>query len=597
MIPISIRDSLTIRAASWLCVAGLVAVLGFLAAFSVVTQEGVAARSRAADRANQLAAVYADARFWVGQEESLERKYRLEPTAAVQALHDQAETAVLHDFTQVAVLDGSAPTRRFLLSVRRAHRGYVSASRTMFRAVDANDAARVIRLDHELVDPVFGAVQKAVYARSNAASRTALGQSADLRHEEDTATHAISIAFGVGLLLVVTFGAMLLRLRRRLAGAWHREIATLGALATTDAITRLGNHRVFQEDLSRAVAELRESPAPLSLVLLDLDALKIINDTLGHQEGDEYITAVADAMRATAHAGGGAYRIGGDEFAVILKGVSASEARVLVERIRFALAAIDRPISVSVSAGIVETHEFRHPDALIREGDLALRAAKRGQQAVVIYSPALASEDLSSAGAGRAHRGTLANALALAVDAKDSYTRSHCQTVSKLCALVAAELGLDPDRVVRMRLAGLLHDVGKIGVPDAILNKPGPLDPSELAQMQRHATLGGDIVAAADLPEEAHWIRHHHERYDGAGYPDGLRGDAIPLESRIILTCDAYEAMTSNRPYRKAPGHAFAIAELERHAGTQFDARAVDALAAALASRHEPSQRELAEAA
>src|SRR5664279_2678900 len=148
-----------------------------------------------------------------------------------------------------------------------------------------------------------------------------------------------------------------------------------------------------------------------------------------------------------------------------------------------------------------------------------------------------------------------------------------------------------------MRLAGLLHDVGKIGVPDAILNKPGPLDAAEVAQMQSHATLGGDIVAAADLPEEAHWIRHHHERYDGAGYPDGLRGEAIPLESRIILTCDAYEAMTSNRPYRKAPGHAFAIAELQRFAGTQFDPRAVDALAAALAARCKPGRRELAEAA
>ena len=151
-----------------------------------------------------------------------------------------------------------------------------------------------------------------------------------------------------------------------------------------------------------------------------------------------------------------------------------------------------------------------------------------------------------------------------------------------------------------MRLAGLLHDVGKIGVPDAILNKPGRLDEAEIAQMQRHATLGGDIVAAADLPEESHWIRHHHERYDGNGYPDGLEGEAIPLESRIILACDSYEAMTSNRPYRKAPGHAFAVAELERHAGTQFDPRVVDALCTALAARNsrpKTGQREFAEAA
>jgi diguanylate cyclase (GGDEF)-like protein len=535
MIPISLRNTITIRAFSWLCVAGFVAVLSFLAVFSLVTQSGVANRSRASDRASQLAAVYADGRFWVGQEESLERKYRLEPGADVLRLHEQAESAVIDDLARVARLDTSTATQRFLVSVRRAHAGYVRASETMFEAVDAHQTARVIRLDHELVDPVFGAMQAAVYARSAAASQAALRQSGKLRQEEGTATRAISIAFAIGLLLIATFGVILASLRRRLAGAWGRELASLAELATTDALTGLRNHRAFQEDLARMVSGLGRSTAQLSLVLVDLDALKIINDTLGHQAGDKYIQAVADAMRATAEGCDTLYRIGGDEFAVILEGEAAWEATELIERLRFTLAAVELPISVSVSAGIVDTHEYRHQDALIREAGLALRAAKRGQQAVVTYNPALAHEDSSSAGSARAHRGTLANALALAVDAKDSYTRSHCQTVSQLSALVAKDLGLSPDRIVRMRLAGLLHDVGKIGVPDAILNKAGPLDEDEFAQMQRHATLGGDIVAAADLPEESHWIRHHHERYDGAGYPNGLRGDEIPLESRIIL--------------------------------------------------------------
>jgi diguanylate cyclase (GGDEF)-like protein len=601
VIPISLRHSLTMRAVSWLCVAGLMAVLCFLAVFSLVTQRGVAAHSRGADQANQLAAVYADARFWVGQEESLERKYRLEPGADVLTLHDEAEAAVVHDLAHVATLDTSTATQRFLVSVHRAHSGYVRASKTMFRAVDAHQTARVIRLDHELVDPVFGAVQTAVYARSTAAAGAALRQSANLRHEQGAAARTISVAFAIGLLLIAAFGGILISLRRRLAGAWQRELATLAELATTDALTGLRNHRVFQEDLTRAVTALGRSTAQLSLVLLDLDALKIINDTLGHQEGDKYIKAVADGMRATTDSTEGLYRIGGDEFALILPGEAAWEATELIERLRFKLAAVERPISVSLSAGVANAQEYRHQDALIREADLALRAAKRGQQAVVTYTPTLDNDDPFGPNTGRAHRGTLANALALAVDAKDSYTRSHCQTVSQLCALVAAELGLSPDRVVRMRLAGLLHDVGKIGVPDAILNKPSRLDDTEFAQMQRHATLGGDIVAAADLAEESHWIRHHHERYDGAGYPDGIQRDEIPLESRIILACDAYEAMTSNRPYRKAPGHAFAIAELKKHAGTQFDPEVVDALCNALATRAaEPEgggQRELAEAA
>jgi HD-GYP domain-containing protein (c-di-GMP phosphodiesterase class II) len=326
----------------------------------------------------------------------------------------------------------------------------------------------------------------------------------------------------------------------------------------------------------------------------------VVNDTLGHQAGDEHITTLADAMRASHPAGDGLYRVGGDEFAMILPDTLAGAAEELVQRLQLTLASVERPIAVSVSAGIVDAPAYRHRDALIREADLALRAAKRGEQTIVIYTPAFEDEQRAGAVGGRTHTGTLANALAIAVDAKDSYTRSHCQTVSQLCALVAAELGLSPDRVVRMRLAGLLHDVGKIGVPDAILTKPGALAAEEFALMQRHAALGGEIVGAAELPEEAHWISHHHERYDGSGCPDGQRGDEIPLESRIILACDAYEAMTSNRPYRQAPGHAFAVGELRMHAGTQFDPHVVDVLCRALEVRRGesvPGERLLAEAA
>jgi putative nucleotidyltransferase with HDIG domain len=259
------------------------------------------------------------------------------------------------------------------------------------------------------------------------------------------------------------------------------------------------------------------------------------------------------------------------------------DALDVVARLNIALSSAASPVRVSVSAGIADTTEYRHKDALIRDADLALLTSKRSQSPVVAYTPALDRHE--DAGQSRAQTGTLANALALAVDAKDSYTRSHCQTVSQLCAMIGEQLGLNPERIARLRLAGLLHDVGKIGVPDAILNKPTGLTDAEFEIMRRHATLGSEIAAAADLAEESDWIRHHHERYDGTGYPDRLSYRAIPLESRIILACDAYEAMTSNRPYRKAPGHRFAIAELERNAGTQFDPDVVVALRTALELR------------
>ena len=312
--------------------------------------------------------------------------------------------------------------------------------------------------------------------------------------------------------------------------------------------------------------------------MLDLDGLKKVNDTGGHQAGDEHLKVLADALGEQFRDGDCAYRVGGDEFAVILPGVRAWDALEAIQRVQTTLAAH----AVGVTAGISEAGTA-HIDQIIREADLALVTGKRHHQAVTLYSPELETTIATPDEAREAeHVHSLSSALALAVDAKDSYTRSHCQTVSQLCAVIATELALDPQLISQMRLAGLLHDVGKIGVPDAILTKSAALTDSEYEQMKRHSILGEEIVAAADLPEEARWIRHHHERYDGGGYPDGIVGEEIPLQSRIIIAADAFEAMTSDRPYRKAPGREHAIAELRSNAGTQFDPSIVRALCRAL---------------
>ena len=347
----------------------------------------------------------------------------------------------------------------------------------------------------------------------------------------------------------------------------------------TDPLTGLRNHRAFQEDLARELGRVGRTGEPLALALLDVDDLKLANDTNGHQAGDERLQALADAIRATQRATDCGYRIGGDEFAVILPGARALGAMEFAQRVRARPATARRGPAFTATAGIAEATRPalpRRPRPRGRPradrgqarapGRRGLRARPRGLRPTPTAAPR------------SHHTRTLASALAHAVDAKDSYTRSHCQTVSQLAATVAAELGFTGERLGRMRLAGLLHDVGKIGVPDAILNKPAKLTDGEYAVMQRHALLGADIVRAADLPNEARWVRHHHERYDGGGYPDGLCGDGIPLESRIILVADAFEAMTSDRPYRRAPGQEFAIAELRRNAGTQFDPAVVDAL-------------------
>ena len=172
----------------------------------------------------------------------------------------------------------------------------------------------------------------------------------------------------------------------------------------------------------------------------------------------------------------------------------------------------------------------------------------------------------------------LAAALARAVDAKDSGTRSHSEVVAQLCVAIGQRLGIDAASLERLRMAGLLHDVGKIGVADSILQKPSALDLDETKLMAEHVPIGHAILIAAELPTEAHWVLHHHERYDGKGYPEGFRAGEIPIEARIIAVADAYEAMIDSRPYREAMSVDEALAELREHAGTQFDGRCVHAL-------------------
>jgi diguanylate cyclase (GGDEF)-like protein len=543
-------------------VAGLLGVLCFLAGFSVLTDRRVAAESKRADAAARLSSILVDARHWVTEAKSVERRYRFEASNTVRFSHDEAKRRLTADLQEVLELDRSADTRAAVERLLKLNWRYDQASRRLFAAVDDGDGLRATELDHQVIDPIFGQLEYGIHLEARAASADALAHSASLRDAQARASRAIAIAFGVGLVLLGCFAFILMRFRRQ-------ELDRLAKIAVTDPLTGLRNHRAFQEDLARELQRVGRTGVPLALVMLDLDGLKAVNDRLGHQAGDERIQALAEAIRESRRATDVGYRIGGDEFAVILAGSRALGALEFAERVRS---------RAEVTAGIAEATAMRSRDDVLREADLALIGAKRLAQGATVYGPDMELPEREHEHDER----TLASALALAVDAKDSYTRSHCQTVSQLCAAIAAELGLEGERVARIRLAGLLHDVGKIGVPDAILNKPAALTDAEFEVMKRHSLLGGDIVEAAEMHDEARWVRHHHERYDGSGYPDALAAEEIPLESRIILVADAFEAMTSDRPYRKAPGVEFAVGELRRHAGAQFDPDVVAALCRAL---------------
>jgi diguanylate cyclase (GGDEF)-like protein/putative nucleotidyltransferase with HDIG domain len=360
------------------------------------------------------------------------------------------------------------------------------------------------------------------------------------------------------------------------------EVERLSKLVATDPLTRLRNHRAFHEDLATELQRTARTGLPISLLRLELDELKAVNDTDGRQAGDEQLQALARAIAATQRAADRAYRIGGDDFAVILPATGEWAAFQSAQRLQAELE-VREGGTVRATAGISQAVRLRSKDELVHEADLALISARFSHQDVAVYTPEMAPEaPPAPTVVHESQDRTLAGALALAVDAKDACTRSHCQAVATLCAMIESELGFAPERVGRIRVAALLHDVGKIGIPDAILKKPAMLSDEEYEQMKTHSGLGHDIVRAADMPIEAEWVLHHHERIDGAGYPDGLSGQDIPLESRIIHVADAFEAMISDRPYRSAPGHQFAIEELQRNADTQFDSAVVAALLRAL---------------
>src|SRR3954454_23173705 len=330
--------------------------------------------------------------------------------------------------------------------------------------------------------------------------------------------------------------------------------------ALSDALTGLGNRRRLLLDLDEAVA----SDAGIALALFDLDGFKAYNDTFGHPAGDALLRRLGERLAGAVAACGRAYRMGGDEFCALLW-VSAEERDAAVAAAVDALSEDGDGFSVRTSHGvIVLPDEARTAAEALRIADHRMYAGKSS----------------SRASAARHSTDVLLRVLAERAPALGE----HLEGVGALCARVAERIGVAAADLSVLVQAAELHDVGKAAIPDAILDKPGPLDDDEWAFMRRHTIIGERIVSAAPaLARVAAIVRSSHERFDGAGYPDGLAGTAIPLASRIIFACDALDAMIADRPYRAGMSSGDALAELRRCAGTQFDPVVVDALCAAVA--------------
>jgi len=359
-------------------------------------------------------------------------------------------------------------------------------------------------------------------------------------------------------------------------------------LALTDPLSGLGNHRSFQERLKHELLRAEADDEPFTLCMIDVDDFKRINDLYGHPVGDRVLASVGRRLRQN----GEAFRLGGDEFALLLPGVTADEALSTASSVLARIGSLELADvgSVTASAGIAGfPHQAFDRDELIRLADSALYWAKEhGKNRVHVYRPdvvELAELRRLAHGPDRAARFRAAASLAKAVDARDTYTGSHSTRVAELSAWIAHRLGLDREHIELTRLAGSLHDLGKLAIPEEILRKPGPLTDPERLVLQRHPEIGHRMLESLGVDPVAEWVLHHHERWDGTGYPERLCGDEIPLGARIIFVADAYDAMTSDRAYRGRLTPREAIEELERCSGTQFDPEIVAAFARELVDR------------
>lgn len=370
-----------------------------------------------------------------------------------------------------------------------------------------------------------------------------------------------------------------------LAIANAEDRARLAAMAGTDPLTGLANHRTFQERLREEVGRATRYGRQLSLALLDVDNFKAVSDTFGHQAGDVVLCEVARRLRQAARGGELVARIGGEEFAWLLPETDAESALAAADRARELIAATPFPAvgTVTVSGGVCVLAAAGDADSLVRFADGALYWAKgHGRNVVCPYRPEVVTVLSPGERAEWLERQQALQSIRLfarAIDAKDRSTLRHSERVADIAVAMATALGWPVERTAQIREAGLIHDVGKIGVPDAILLTPAPLTAGEFEKIKAHAQIGAEMVSDVLTPEQVTWVRGHHERWTGGGYPDGLVGEEIPDGARILALADSWDVMRTGRPYREPLTAEEALEECRAHSGTQFWPPAVEALA------------------
>lgn len=405
---------------------------------------------------------------------------------------------------------------------------------------------------------------------------------ANSRPEGDVLAPVLAIGAVAGLAIAVQVMLAYIqqstnREHERLEAIWRTRRAEMLDVAGRDELTELQNRRFFYERMQEELEASQRLKKPLSILMLDVDDLKLINDEFGHQVGDQVLRSFGRVLNHRVGEKNVTARIGGDEFAVILPGAGRKEADKIAWRIWDELA--KTPVSETESASIflgVSVGTGGYPwggetlEEIIHWADAKLYANKLERKGFKHNNRDGEDEKRLVA--------AVVDVLSSALDVRDKMTHRHARRVARMSAFVAREMALAEDQVLQIEYAAALHDIGKIGVTDGILFKNAALDDHEWLEMRRHSELGYKILNGVDfLRNAAEIVYSHHERYDGGGYPRGLVGEEIALGARVFAVVDAYDAMTSRRPYREAMSQEDALEEIMRHSGSQFDPVTVEA--------------------
>jgi diguanylate cyclase (GGDEF)-like protein len=347
-------------------------------------------------------------------------------------------------------------------------------------------------------------------------------------------------------------------------GALDEAQTRLRYVGQHDTLTGLYNRSFFEEYMEKT----RDTSDSLQIIVADVDGLKLINDTLGHTSGDELLRMAAEVLKQACPEDAIIARFGGDEFAILLKNQPLDVGAELCQAIKDVVAQTNHEtpgltlsMSIGYSAGTLHANDVGE---LLKEADNYMYRDKLFHH--------------------RSTRSAIVQTLKKALEARDFITDGHADRLQDLVRLLGIEIGLSENRLSELQLFAQFHDIGKVGIPDGILFKPGRLNDEEMAIMRSHSEIGYRIARAApDLVFIADWVLKHHEWWNGGGYPLGLKEEEIPLECRILALADAYDAMTNQRPYRAPMTKDEALAEIRKNAGVQFDPKLTQVFVAILA--------------